>query len=110
MDIWTSKNQNEVDITAHEYHGFSAEAMAELLEHSNDSYLFNLIYDHLDWQRGNRGIGLKVDIYKEYLLWTVSSLIGNIGGVLGMTIGFSFFGYIGILLNQIPKFWKFLKM
>ena len=110
LNIWTSKNQNEVDITKYEYHGFSSEVMTELLEHSNDSYLFNLIYDHLDWQRGNRGIDLKVDIYKEYLLWTVSSLIGNIGGVLGMTIGFSFFGYISILLNQIPKFWKFLKM
>ena len=47
-------------------------------------------------------IELKVDVYEEYLLWSVSTLVGNIGGMLGMTIGFSFFGYIGMVLVPVP--------
>ena len=68
-----------------------------------------MINDHPDWQKGDRGIELKVDFYEEYLLWSVASLVGNVGGMLGMTIGFSFFGYIGMWLDIIPSILSFGK-
>ena len=78
--------------------------MKERVLKEREQTAFNSVsIDHLDWQKGNRGIELKVDVYKEYLLWSVTALVGNVGGMLGMTMGFSFFGCIGIWLDVIPS-------
>ena len=83
--------------------GNNAKAMNEMLQERNSSFLFTLNYDHWDWQRGDRGTKLKVEIHKEYLVWSASTMIGNVGGMMGMTIGFSFFGYIGYVLDFLPQ-------
>ena len=84
----------------------SESIMEDLLYMANNSYLFRLSYDHWDWQKGDRGIGLKVDVHKEYLVWTGSALIGSVGGLFGMTIGFSFLGFFCWLLDIIPRLFK----
>ena len=42
-------------------------------------------------------------VYKEYLIMTLISLIGNTGGTFGMFIGFSFFGTFIWLLGVAEK-------
>ena len=41
------------------------------------------------------------DIFEEILIVDEISLIGSLGGSLGLFIGFSFFGYITTLLDVI---------
>ena len=41
------------------------------------------------------------DIFEEILIVDEISLIGSLGGSLGLFIGFSFFGYITTLLDMI---------
>ena len=38
-------------------------------------------------------------IHKEYLVWKSTGMVGNIGGQLGLWVGFSFMGIIGGILN-----------
>ena len=40
-----------------------------------------------------------VDIFEEILIFDEISLLGSLGGSLGLFIGFSFFGYISTLLH-----------
>ena len=42
-----------------------------------------------------------VDIFEEILIFDEISLIGSLGGSLGLFIGFSFFGYITTFLDLI---------
>ena len=41
--------------------------------------------------------------YKEYYIYDVISMIGSVGGTLGMCVGFSFTGVISCLFNRIYK-------
>ena len=45
-------------------------------------------------------------VKKEYLVITFKSLVGTIGGTLGMFVGFSFFGTAEVLIECLLKFWK----
>ena len=45
-----------------------------------------------------------VAISEEYLIYDFVGMLGSIGGTLGMFIGFSFFGALSFLLNQIETF------
>ena len=38
-------------------------------------------------------------VYEEYLIYDAISMIGSVGGTLGMCIGFSFTGMISSLMN-----------
>ena len=42
-----------------------------------------------------------VDVFEEILIFDEISLIGSLGGSLGLFIGFSFFGYVTTFLNMI---------
>ena len=42
---------------------------------------------------------------KENLVWTGTSMVGNVGGQLGLWVGFSFAGLLAGTLNVIPKMW-----
>ena len=43
-------------------------------------------------------------VYEEYLIYDVISMIGSVGGTLGMCIGFSFTGLISHLMN-FTQYW-----
>ena len=43
----------------------------------------------------------KVNVKTEYLIYDDIAMIGNVGGTLGLFIGFSFTGLISFLLNTI---------
>ena len=74
-----------------------------------NSLQFSLWIDNLNWQKSDREEELKVEVKEEYLLWSLTTLVGNVGGMLGMTIGFSLFGYIGMWLDIIPSILRFGK-
>ena len=49
---------------------------------------------------------VSVTVFEEYLIYDMASLIGSVGGTLGMCIGFSFTGLISMILNQVLKLVK----
>ena len=48
-------------------------------------------------------------VHKEYLSWTGTGLVGNVGGQLGLWLGFSFTGFIAGVVNLAPKMWYLTK-
>ena len=40
-------------------------------------------------------------VYEEYLTFDMSGLLGNLGGLLGLFVGFSIFGYASVLFDAI---------
>ena len=45
-------------------------------------------------------------VNKEYLIVSWMSLVGNVGGTLGMFVGFSFIGTTEWLMTSFVPFWK----
>ena len=48
----------------------------------------------------------KIQLHTEYYLYDFISMLGNVGGSLGLFVGFSFSGAIGYLLNIILKIYQ----
>ena len=48
-------------------------------------------------------------VKREYLLMTTMSFIGNVGGTLGMFIGFSFVGTSEWLIDIVSKAWTWIR-
>ena len=69
----------------------------------NNSFLFYLDMDSPEGTQGVYSDELKVEVHTEHLAWTFKSLIGNIGGYLGLCVGFSFTGLISWMLNMLPR-------
>ena len=42
-------------------------------------------------------------MYEEYLIYDAISMVGSVGGTLGMCIGFSFTGIISFLINILQQ-------
>ena len=105
LDEYTSFPQGEMVTSWIENYGFEGGFKKTM----GNSLQFSLCIDHINWQKGDREKELKVEINEEYLLWSVTTLVGNVGGVMSMTIGFSFFGYIGMWLDVIPSILRFGK-
>ena len=42
-------------------------------------------------------------VYEEYLIYDAISMVGSVGGTLGMCIGFSFTGIISFLINILQQ-------
>ena len=47
-------------------------------------------------------------IREEFLIVDTMSLVGNIGGTLGLFVGFSFFGATQWLMESVSNFWMLL--
>ena len=43
-------------------------------------------------------------VFEEYLIYDFVSIIGSIGGTLGLFIGFSFSKLVSVILYQIQKY------
>ena len=48
-------------------------------------------------------------VYKEYLIMSEISLIGNVGGTLGLFVGFSFLGTSEWLIEAFPRLLRWAK-
>ena len=81
-----------------------------ILREQNDTYAAFLSIVNPYWSRGFWSIPsnpnhqeIVQDVYKEYPLWTKTSLVGSIGGQLGLLVGFSVTGSINWALSTIQK-------
>ena len=69
---------------------------------------FSFAYDFVPPESTNdvRSKQIFKKIKKEYLLTNEISLVGNVGGTLGMFVGFSFIGTSESILAIIQFIWK----
>ena len=89
--------------------GGNDEIVTELLKSPNETILLYMTFDHLDWSKGDRSKELQVDLFKEYYVWSGFSLIGNVGGQMGLFIGFSFIGCFEWLSFRLQNAWKWME-
>ena len=75
-------------------------------ESQNASYVFYLDLDSPGGTHGCYSDELKVNVHTEHLAWTFKCLIGNVGGYLGLFVGFSFTGLSSWVLNLLPNVGK----
>ena len=101
-------NENEMATAEHviKYYGGDRNVVNDLLDKPKESIVFSITFDHKDWSKGERSKYLVVDVYEEYQVWNGISLIGNIGGQMGLLVGFSFLGCSDWFIKIVPKAWK----
>ena len=51
----------------------------------------------------------KVTLHTEYILYDLISMVGNVGGTLGLFIGFSFTGLIAFVLQSFLKIMEYIE-
>ena len=84
--------------------------MEDLLDNSTDTFGLGIKFDPDDSSRGERTKDIEVNVFTEQRVWTAIALIGNIGGQMGLLVGFSFFGCFGWMLNMCQKSWERLNI
>ena len=68
-------------------------------------YMFAIGFENS--QGKNQGIyqrGYQKEVHTEYLAWSLMAIVGNIGGYMGLCVGFSFTGFIAWTIDLIPTF------
>ena len=86
--------------------GGNDEVVQNMSHHLNESLLLALSFDDLDCSNGDGTKELEVEVWKEYYIMSGFSLVGNLGGQMGLFIGFSFLGCFSWLLSWIQSFWR----
>ena len=74
----------------------------------DDTIILKLRIDLPDWSKGDRTKELQLDVYTEYYVWSGVSLVGNVGGQLGLFIGFSFLGSWVWLMSKAQMIWSWV--
>ena len=70
-----------------------------------ESYYAEKLFNNTkkNWMGFSYTISNLVTVHNEYLIYDEISVIGSVGGTLGMCIGFSFFGLMSNIINLIHK-------
>ena len=74
-----------------------------ILENLDNKYMVWPAFSPRRTGRGKYSKYLSIDVHKEYLAVTNTSLVGNVGGQLGLFVGFSFTGFIAWMFDLFPK-------
>ena len=80
----------------------------QLLETNLTQYMIWASIKVPKWSRGKYIHGIQKDVFKECWAMTGMSLIGNVGGQLGLCLGFSFMGFSAWVLALMPKLKTFI--
>ena len=75
----------------------------DLIINQDKKYMFWISFSPSDSTRGKYTKQVQIEVSKEYKTLTAISLVGNIGGQLGLFVGFSCTGFIAWMLNLVPK-------
>ena len=79
-------------------------------EKKSNEFTTGYIFDKSRWVRGLRSETVQKIIRKEYLINSFISLVGTIGGTLGMFVGLSIVGATQWFQSFVlPPFWKWIK-
>ena len=79
-------------------------------EKKSNEFTTGYLFDKSRWVRGLRSETVQKIIRKEYLINSFISLVGTIGGTLGMFVGLSIMGVTQWLQDFVlPPFWKWIK-
>ena len=79
---------------------------ANLIQGQQDhKYMFLIYLSHPPSTRGSYRSQFQKDVQTERLVWSEISIIGNIGGYMGLCVGFSFTSFLAWLLGIFPKAW-----
>ena len=72
--------------------------------------MFSLVFGYPSWTRGTYTEHFQKEVHKECLVWSLTSLVGNIGGYMGLCVGFSFYnissrivGWLGLGIKIVTK-------
>ena len=74
--------------------------MVTLLRDGTHALLFHVKFDTDTSSIGEQGQGIKVNVLTERPEWNTIAFIGNIGGQMGLLVGFSFLGVNGWMLDM----------
>ena len=83
------------------------DAAAEVLENQMNKYIVWIDLMKEMSSNGRYNTAVQKYVHKEFLSWTGTGLVGNVGGQLGLWLGFSFTGFIAGVVNLAPKIMGF---
>ena len=108
---WSVLNENNKEAMEKTLKRFlNEEVRKQLLDTNNTQYMFWASFLSPQSTRGEYINRVQKDVHKELVSMTGISLIGNVGGQLGLCLGFSFIGFIAWLLVMVPKIFKILRI
>ena len=81
-------------------------AMDTLFSNVTQALMFHATFDTAASSIGEEGHGIKVNVFTERPEWNIITFIGNIGGQMGLLVGFSFLGSIGWMLDMGQRIWQ----
>ena len=90
---WSGKDQSTTKRILKDYI-FNKTLLDELLEGQSNKLMILMEFAKGKWSNGLYANKIQKHIHKEYLAWTATSMVGNVGGLLGLWVGFSFTGFI----------------
>ena len=74
-----------------------------IAEKHGKMFEFTLLLTNLDWRTGQWTKTLNVEVHTESYLWDAFTLMGNIGGSMGLWAGFSCPGLIAWLSQKLLR-------
>ena len=83
-----------------------SKVLKQLIDPPDKTILLSVSFDETDWSKADRTKELKVEVFKEHYVLNTFSLVGNVGGQMGLMIGFSFLGCFGWLTSWVKLVWK----
>ena len=104
---WSTANPSHAKVILESVIGHKS-ILKKFKENQMNKYLILFEFAKAKWANGPYAMEVQKEIYKEYLAWTGTSMIGNVGGQLGLWVGFSVTGFIAGTFNVIPKMCKYV--
>ena len=96
-DLWSSKESSTEDLFR-QY--LFDKLVKQLMEAQQRKYYFWIqLTSDKNMPHGYYSDKVQKFVHKEYLVWTGISMVGNIGGQLGLWVGFSFTGLVAGILS-----------
>ena len=74
-----------------------------ILQNQDNKYMVWPAFTPRRTKRGKYSRYFSIDVHKEFLAVTGTSLVGNVGGQLGLFVGFSFTGFISWMFDLFPR-------
>ena len=79
-----------------------------VLKNRESKFMIYLMLAPPPSNRGQYLNGFQKEVRREYLAYTGNSLFGNIGGYMGLCVGFSLTGLVTWIFDILPKCQKFV--